>query len=158
MRSFVWDSARMLPNRFTKRQSGDVAAPPAWPRRRRRAVVCHRYAVHDSASDEELIKSFFDEALRLLDTPADELATTMLIIPRYTGSIDEYYEMYEWLTDLLEDPEEEVLNNQVRVPLERSEGLPARGFWNLIVLSAFCAHCAGPAAQHHRALSCRRAR
>jgi hypothetical protein len=81
-------------------------------------VICAtllRYAVHDSASDEELIRSFFDEALRLLDAPADKLATTMLIIPRYTGSIDEFYELYEWLTDTLEDPEEEVLNNQVRL-------------------------------------------
>lgn len=80
-----------------------------------------RYAVHDSASDEELIRSFFDEALRLLDAPTDQLSTTMLIIPRYTGSIDEFYELYEWLTDTLEDPEEEVLNNQVRIRESDSE-------------------------------------
>jgi len=45
----------------------------------------------------------------------------MLIIPRYTGSIDEFYELYEWLTDTLEDPEEEVLNNQVRIRESDSE-------------------------------------
>ena len=81
-----------------------------------RTITCAaavRYAVYDCEDDEGLIEFFFDEALRLLREPSEKLATTMLITPRYTGDINEFYELYEWLTDTLEGPEEEVLNNQV---------------------------------------------
>jgi len=72
-----------------------------------------RYTVRDCEDDSSLIQAFFEEGMLLLDSPPGELVTTMLILPFYKGDITEYYELYEWLTDTLEDEDgEEVLNNQ----------------------------------------------
>ena len=88
-----------------------------------------RYAVSDCISDEALVASFFQEGLLLLDSPEEELATTMLIAPKYEGGIGEFYSLYEWLTDLLESEEEEVLANGVQPaffhPAWSFDGLPA---------------------------------
>ena len=88
-----------------------------------------RYAVSDCTSDEALVASFFEEGLLLLDSPEEELATTMLIAPKYEGGIGEFYSLYEWLTDLLESEEEEVLANGVQPaffhPAWSFDGLPA---------------------------------
>ena len=73
-----------------------------------------RYAVSPAADDEELIDDFFLEGRILLDAPADELATTMLIAPHYAGSIDEFSWLYNWLVDTLEDPDETLLSNGVQ--------------------------------------------
>jgi len=73
-----------------------------------------RYAVTDSASDEDLLEAFFDEALLLLEASPEELATTMLIAPSYSGGIEQFYELYVALTDLLESEDEDVLHNQVQ--------------------------------------------
>mmetsp|Transcript_25872 Transcript_25872/g.83292 ORF Transcript_25872/g.83292 Transcript_25872/m.83292 type:complete len:226 (-) Transcript_25872:213-890(-) len=88
-----------------------------------------RYAVSECTSDEALVASFFEEGLLLLDSPEEELATTMLIAPKYEGGIGEFYSLYEWLTDLLESEEEEVLANGVQPaffhPAWSFDGLPA---------------------------------
>jgi uncharacterized protein len=73
-----------------------------------------RYVVSHATSDEELIDDFFQEAVLLLDSPSDELATTMLAAPLYEGGIEPYYSLYEWLVDILEDEDEEILQNQVQ--------------------------------------------
>jgi hypothetical protein len=73
-----------------------------------------RYAVSQSTSDQELIADFFTEAALLLDQPAEELATTMLVAPQYPNDIEGFYELYTWLTDLLEDDDEPILENQAR--------------------------------------------
>lgn len=78
---------------------------------------------------QALVASFFEEGLLLLDPPEEELATTMLIAPKYEGGIGEFYSLYEWLTDLLESEEEEVLANGVQPaffhPAWSFDGLPA---------------------------------
>lgn len=48
----------------------------------------------------------------------------MLIAPRYTGGIEQFYDLYEWLTDTLETDDEEVLDNQACSP--GGLGAPAR--------------------------------
>ena len=73
-----------------------------------------RYFVSPAADDEELIDDFFLEGRVLLDAPSEELATTMLIAPRYAGSIDDFSWLYEWLVDTLEDPNESLLSNGVQ--------------------------------------------
>lgn len=87
-----------------------------------------RYYVSDAKTDEELLDDFFVEGKLLLDTPNDELATTMLIAPHYPGSIDEFSELYTWLVTLLESGDEPLLNNCVQPaffhPAWSFEGLP----------------------------------
>ena len=73
-----------------------------------------RYAVSYAADEEELVSDFFEEAALLLDTPAEECATTMLTAPLYKGGIEEFYALYEWLADTLEDDDEPILGNQVQ--------------------------------------------
>ena len=73
-----------------------------------------RYATSFATDEEELVSDFFNEAALLLDTPAKECATTMLTAPRYEGGIEEFYALYEWLADLLEDDDEPILGNQVQ--------------------------------------------
>ena len=73
-----------------------------------------RYVVSHATSDEQLVDDFFQEAALLLDSPSAELATTMLAAPLYDGGIERYYALYEWLVDLLEGEEEEILQNQVQ--------------------------------------------
>ena len=87
-----------------------------------------RYAVTEATSDEELVEDFFVEGRLLLDSDADELATTMLIAPNYAASIEEYSNLYGWLTDTLEDESETLLENGVQPaffhPHWNFEGLP----------------------------------
>lgn len=87
-----------------------------------------RYAVTEATSDEELVEDFFVEGRLLLDSDADELATTMLIAPNYAASIEEYSDLYGWLTDTLEDESETLLENGVQPaffhPHWNFEGLP----------------------------------
>jgi hypothetical protein len=44
----------------------------------------------------------------------EEFATTMLIAPRYEGSIDEFSDLYTWLVDVLEGDDEPILENGVQ--------------------------------------------
>ena len=73
-----------------------------------------RYAVTDATTNEELVEEFFVEGRLLLDTPSEELATTMLIAPDFRASIDDFFDLYEWLTAFLEDEGEELLENKVQ--------------------------------------------
>ena len=73
-----------------------------------------RYAVTDATNDEGLVEAFFEEGRFILDVPEEEVATTMLIAPRYSGGIAEFYWLYEWLVDTLEDESEAELNNGVQ--------------------------------------------
>ena len=72
-----------------------------------------RYAVSEAVDDEDLLEDFFVEGALLLDAPP-ELATTMLVAPRYAGDIEQFYALYEWLTDTLEADDEDLLNNGVQ--------------------------------------------
>jgi len=63
---------------------------------------------------QTLLMTFFVESALLLDAPADELATTMLVAPRYPGGVEGFYDLYVALTDLLESDDEPMLQNQVQ--------------------------------------------
>lgn len=73
-----------------------------------------RYAVSDASDESELIDDFFHEGLLLLETSSEQLATTMLIAPQLTSTIDEYSDLYTWLVDLLEGDDEPILDNGVQ--------------------------------------------
>ena len=66
-----------------------------------------RYVVSDATDDESLVNDFFVEAALLLDLPEDELATSFLIAPDYDQGIEEFYGLYEWLADTLEEAPEQ---------------------------------------------------
>ena len=72
-----------------------------------------RYAVSAATDDESLLEDFFLEGALLLDAPP-ELATTMLVAPQYAGDIEQFYALYEWLTDTLEMDDEDLLNNGIQ--------------------------------------------
>ena len=88
-----------------------------------------RYSVVDAESNVELVGEFFTEAQLLLESDPGELATTMLIAPSYPGGIEDFYELYEWLTDLLEDEDEPLLRGRLQPAFFHPEwtfsGLPA---------------------------------
>ena len=88
-----------------------------------------RYAVSEAQTDEELIADVFAEGKLLLDTPVDELVTTMVVAPLYPEGIEGFYWLYEWLTDTLESEDEIELNNAVQPaffhPDWTFDGLPA---------------------------------
>ena len=88
-----------------------------------------RYAVTDATDDEGLVEAFFEEGRLILGEPEEELATTMLIAPNYKGGIEEFYWLYEWLVDTLEDESELELKNGVQPaffhPDWSFDGLPA---------------------------------
>lgn len=71
-----------------------------------------RYAVTQAESEEELVEEFFVEGRLLLDS--EDIATTMLIAPNYAAGIDDFFAMYEWLTSVLEDDSEVLLQNKVQ--------------------------------------------
>ena len=73
-----------------------------------------RYAVSDAVSDEALIQDFFVEGKLLLGMEEEDLTTTMLIAPKYAGDIEEFYWLYEWLVDTLEDESELELKNGIQ--------------------------------------------
>jgi hypothetical protein len=73
-----------------------------------------RYAVSEACDEEELLDDFFVEGQILLEASSEELATTMLIAPRYEGSIDEFSDLYTWLVDVLEGDDEPILENGVQ--------------------------------------------
>ena len=62
-----------------------------------------RYAVSTASTDEQLIEDFFNEALFLLESNDDDLSTTFLIAPKYTQGIDDFFYVYEWLAETLEE-------------------------------------------------------
>ena len=66
-----------------------------------------------ATDDEALLEDFFLEGALLLDAPP-ELATTMLVAPQYAGDIEQFYALYEWLTDTLEMDDEDLLNNGIQ--------------------------------------------
>lgn len=73
-----------------------------------------RYVAVDAETDVELLQEVYVEGQLLLDEDEEELATTMLIAPRYGLGIERFYALYESLTDALEDEGEEVLRNRVQ--------------------------------------------
>mmetsp|Transcript_7511 Transcript_7511/g.14698 ORF Transcript_7511/g.14698 Transcript_7511/m.14698 type:complete len:258 (-) Transcript_7511:169-942(-) len=73
-----------------------------------------RYTVSDAEDDGELLNDFFGEALLIQDTTQEELTTTMLVAPKYKGNGVEFYDLYVYLTDLLESEDEDILNNEIQ--------------------------------------------
>jgi len=73
-----------------------------------------RYAVSAATTDQELLLDFFVEGRLLLDAAPSEVATTMLIAPKYPADIESFYALYEWLVDTLESEDEEELNNGIQ--------------------------------------------
>ena len=67
-----------------------------------------RYVVSDAETDEEFISDFFIESALLLDVDEEELSTTFLIAPQYTEGIEDFYGLYEWLVDTLEEAPEAI--------------------------------------------------
>eukprot|EP00965_Chrysotila_dentata_P259553 6213597-Pleurochrysis_carterae.AAC.2 len=57
---------------------------------------------------------YWTQALLIQDTTQEELTTTMLVAPKYKGNGVEFYDLYVYLTDLLESEDEDILNNEVR--------------------------------------------
>ena len=83
-----------------------------------------RYAVSAATDDEALLEDFFLEGALLLDAPP-ELATTMLVAPQYAGDIEQFYALYEWLTDTLEEARGlrmRVLPGKQRAPAKIRQG------------------------------------
>jgi hypothetical protein len=73
-----------------------------------------RYVVSGATDNGELLEDFFNEGSLLLDAPQEELETTMLIAPHYAQNIEEYESLIDYLTELLESPEETLLRNGVQ--------------------------------------------
>lgn len=73
-----------------------------------------RYAVSDAKTEEDLVEDFFREGELLLEADPEEIATTMLIAPNYLDGIEEFFDLYEWLRDVLESGDEPILNNRVQ--------------------------------------------
>lgn len=74
-----------------------------------------RYSIRPSVvSGDDLVDEFFKEGIILLESEPSDIATTMLVMPNYEGDIDEFYYLYEWLVDLLESDDEELLENEVQ--------------------------------------------
>jgi len=88
-----------------------------------------RYSISEATDDEDLLLDFFVEGQLLLDVPKEEIATTMLMAPKYEGDIEAFYALYVWLTDLLESGDEPVLGDQVQPAFFHPEwtfaGVPA---------------------------------
>ena len=73
-----------------------------------------RYITSEATDDEDLLLDFFVEGQLLLDVPKEEIATTMLMAPKYEGDIEAFYALYVWLSDLLESGDEPILGDQVQ--------------------------------------------
>lgn len=73
-----------------------------------------RYVVSHATNGADLVEDFFCEAAILLDEDPLDITTTMLTAPLYNGGIEDFYALYEWLVDTLEDEDETILNNQVQ--------------------------------------------
>jgi len=57
---------------------------------------------------------YWTQALLIQDTTQEELTTTMLVAPKYKGNGVEFYDLYVYLTDLLESEDEDILNNEIQ--------------------------------------------
>ncbi|KAL1520071.1 hypothetical protein AB1Y20_023546 [Prymnesium parvum] len=73
-----------------------------------------RYTVSHAGDKAQLIDDFFTEGLLLLHEAPEEVVTTMLVAPLYEEGIEEFYSLYEWLVDTLEDEGETMLDNQIQ--------------------------------------------
>lgn len=74
-----------------------------------------RYVVSDATNSDDLVSDSWREAALLLDTDPEEIATTLVMAPNFAGDIDEYASMGYWMEDYLEDEDEAIFEQAVRL-------------------------------------------
>jgi hypothetical protein len=74
-----------------------------------------RYVVSDATNSDDLVSDSWREAALLLDTDPEEIATTLVMAPKFAGDIDEYAGMGYWMEDYLEDEDEPIFEQAVRL-------------------------------------------
>jgi len=74
-----------------------------------------RYVVSDATNSDDLVSDSWREAALLLDADPEEIATTLVMAPKFAGDIDEYAGMGYWMEDYLEDEDEPIFEQAVRL-------------------------------------------
>jgi len=61
-----------------------------------------RFVLSDAEHEDDLLEELAEELLRLRDTPAEEIDTTLLVHPRVLGDFLEYNDFLDRVDDLIE--------------------------------------------------------
>ena len=62
-----------------------------------------RFAVSEATDLESAVRDALGEAVQLLDTPTDEVSTTLVIVPDALGDFDEFLDAVEALEEVLSE-------------------------------------------------------